>query len=139
MTNSRNPALSRRDFLQWCGAAGIVAGASLAGLPSRCAPLSQDLTLTAFAALVDSSFEFTAADAPVRMRLMSATRRPSRSQSRSVRLEVFSLIFQAPPEAKLPAAIYRVTHPRMAPFDLFISPVDLGGLRRYEAVFTRLL
>ena len=48
----------------------------------------------------------------------------------------FSLLFHGPPSPLLPQRIYRVEHPAIGAFDLFLVPLgpDRAGMR-YEAVF----
>lgn len=49
----------------------------------------------------------------------------------------FSLIFHTVPQAVLPQQIYRLENDNMAPFEIFLVPLepDERGMR-YEAVFT---
>ena len=54
--------------------------------------------------------------------------------------EQFSMLFTGPTEPLLKQATYRLEHPAMGSFDLFIVPIssDEGGTV-YEAVFSRKL
>ena len=45
----------------------------------------------------------------------------------------FSLVFRGPDEPLLPQGIYRVEHPEIGTFDLFLVPIAPAT---YEAVFT---
>lgn len=49
----------------------------------------------------------------------------------------FSLVFRGPDQVVLPQRIYRMSHPEIGTFDLFVVPIsqDADGVR-YEAVFT---
>ncbi len=50
----------------------------------------------------------------------------------------FSVVFRGPRSAALESKTYRVEHPQMGEFDLFISPVnDRKKQRLYQAVFNR--
>lgn len=52
--------------------------------------------------------------------------------------EVFSLLFQGPPEPMLPQRLYRFTHSELGPLDMFTVPIDpkQKGIL-YEVVFNR--
>jgi hypothetical protein len=49
----------------------------------------------------------------------------------------FSIVFRGPATPILPQRIYRLEHPAIGSFDLFLVPIgpDERGLR-YEAIFT---
>jgi hypothetical protein len=49
----------------------------------------------------------------------------------------FSLVFRGPTTPVLPQRIYRIEHPEIGAFDLFLVPIgpDSAGMR-YEAIFT---
>jgi hypothetical protein len=49
----------------------------------------------------------------------------------------FTITFRGPGHVILPQRIYRMTHPEMGTFELFVVPIsqDTDGVR-YEAVFT---
>ena len=50
--------------------------------------------------------------------------------------ESFSLIFEAENNAPLEDKIYKMTHPQLGEFSLFISTVGRSG-KRYQAIFNR--
>ncbi len=49
----------------------------------------------------------------------------------------FSIVFRGPPDEVLPQRIYRLEHPAIGAFELFLVPIerDQEGVR-YEAIFT---
>ncbi len=66
------------------------------------------------------------------MKLVDATKRPSAGES-------FSLLFRGHRTTGVDAGSYRLEHPRMGSFELFLSPVGRGvkGLN-LEAVINRI-
>ncbi|HTZ19131.1 MAG TPA: hypothetical protein VMB78_11915 [Dissulfurispiraceae bacterium] len=63
------------------------------------------------------------------------------SELRAVgRQRIYTLLFRGPLEIQLPQRIYRMEHPRLGEFELFIVPVarEHDGMR-YEAVFNQLV
>jgi len=60
-----------------------------------------------------------------------------RGGSATPRREPFSIVFRGPRTPILPQRIYRVAHPEIGDFELFLVPIgpDEQGMR-YEAVFT---
>jgi hypothetical protein len=49
----------------------------------------------------------------------------------------FSLVFSGPPATVYPQATYRLEHPGLGVFELFLVPIGADGEGvRYEAVFT---
>ena len=58
--------------------------------------------------------------------------------TKSPELDSFSVLFRGPRATALESKTYRISHPQMGDFDLFISPVnDRKKERLYQAVFTR--
>jgi hypothetical protein len=50
--------------------------------------------------------------------------------------ENFSLIFSGPEQPFLPQSIYRLNHPTLQPFEIFLVPIARSGQTYlYEAVF----
>ena len=57
----------------------------------------------------------------------------------SPRLQNFSLVFRGPMSPLLPQRIYRLSHSKLGPLDIFLVPIgpDQAGMQ-YEAVFNLL-
>jgi hypothetical protein len=95
-----------------------------------------DLTLESFAPVVDDDFTLHAGAGaePLTLRLAEATAGgpPFGPRSRPP----FALLFRGPAGPILPQRIYRLEHPTLGAFELFLVPLepDAGGAR-YEAVF----
>jgi hypothetical protein len=54
--------------------------------------------------------------------------------------QTFSIIFHGPADCLMPQRIYRLAHPRLGEFDLFLVPIGAQGNRvMYEAVFNQML
>ena len=83
---------------------------------------------TQFRVLVD-------APKPIDITLTGVESRPSEANEEAG-MERFSVFFNSSLEFLLPQAIYRLTHPRMGEFELFLVPIsqDADGFR-YEAVY----
>jgi hypothetical protein len=60
----------------------------------------------------------------------------SERDERAGKRESFSLLFHAPPQWRYPQRIYRLSHPRIGPLDVFLVPLgpDEKGMR-LEAIF----
>lgn len=83
--------------------------------------------------LVGSTFKLhRPGERTLRLKLVSATKLPSVGES-------FSLLFQGRRTAGVDSGIYRLEHPRMGSFELFVSPVgrDVNDLD-LEAVIYRI-
>jgi len=53
--------------------------------------------------------------------------------------ELYSLLFDAPPDAPVEQGIFRLEHPQLGALDLFLVPVSADARSvRYEAVVNRL-
>jgi hypothetical protein len=96
-----------------------------------------DFTVNSFTPLLDDAFVLqadAAGAAPLTVRLTEATAvgPPSGPQSRAP----FSLLFRGPAAPILPQRIYRLEHPGLGAFAVFLVPLepDADGAR-YEAVF----
>jgi hypothetical protein len=49
----------------------------------------------------------------------------------------FSLVFHGPPDVVLPQQIYRLEHPELGSFELFLVAIGPDGRgQRYQAIFT---
>jgi hypothetical protein len=66
-----------------------------------------------------------------------STRGGPRTTEASTRRAPFSIVLRGPATPILPQRIYRLEHPALGNFDLFLVPIgpDQGGMR-YEAIFT---
>ena len=69
----------------------------------------------------------------IELELIEVADRPT-----SPRMECFSVLFVGPASPVLPQRIWKLEHPHLGPFDLFLTPlgVDESGTT-YEAVFHR--
>ena len=64
------------------------------------------------------------------------TTEDQRNSSAPPRRGQFSIVFRGPRTPILPQRIYRVAHPEIGDFDLFVVPIGPDGQgMRYEAVF----
>jgi hypothetical protein len=72
---------------------------------------------------------------PIELTLVGVQSRPSESHEEAG-MERFSIFFKGSLEFLLQQAIYRLAHPRMGEFELFLVPIaqDSDGFR-YEAVY----
>ena len=72
---------------------------------------------------------------PIDLTLVGVESRPSEAHEEAG-MERFSVFFTGSLEFLLPQAIYRLAHPRMGEFELFLVPIsqDENGFR-YEAVY----
>ena len=72
---------------------------------------------------------------PIELKLVAVTPRPS-GPTEEPGMERFSAVFSGPPEVFLPQATYRVTHPEMGEFYVFLSAIaqEADGFK-YEAVY----
>jgi hypothetical protein len=100
------------------------------GMPSGGAA---SLHLATYEPLVGTEFKLTRPDSrKLRMKLVAATKGPGPGES-------FSLLFRGRRTTGVDGGIYRLEHPRMGSFELFLSPVGRGvkGLN-LEAVINRI-
>jgi hypothetical protein len=72
---------------------------------------------------------------PVDLTLVAVTQRPS-EPNEEAGMERFSAVFSGPLDSFLPQQIYRMTHPDMGEFEIFLVAIaqDKDGYR-YEAVY----
>lgn len=72
---------------------------------------------------------------PIDLTLVAVESRPS-DATEEQGMERFSVFFTGPPEFLLPQNMYRMAHPEMGEFDIFLVAVaqELDGFR-YEAVY----
>ena len=123
---------NRRDFLSYAGIAPAAAAGVATAAPSRTAEAGT-LRRATFAPLVGEMFMFQqSAFASVGLRL-AAVAAVGRGASRASSEGAFSLRFAAP-SGDISQGSYRVTHPSLGVFVLFVAPVDPEG-RTLEAVF----
>lgn len=95
----------------------------------------ENLTRDQFADNLNTDFKmFFADDVSADVKLVEVT-----ELSRRPRNESFSLIFLAPVDAPVLNQMFRMEHPSLGSFELFMGPVSQNesGIR-YEAVFNRL-
>ncbi|MDX6696149.1 MAG: hypothetical protein QOF02_3752 [Blastocatellia bacterium] len=96
----------------------------------------QNLTLASFAEHLQTTFQASVEGSQaVELLMVSATDSgsgPGREQ--------FSIVFRSPPNIFLPQQMYKMEHPQMGTFDLFLVPVrqEADGFY-YEAAFARML
>ncbi len=75
----------------------------------------------------------TGTDAAIELELIEVGERPT-----SPKMECFSVVFRGPVSSVLPQKIWKMEHPRLGTFSLFLTP--LGAKEdgaTYEAVFHR--
>jgi hypothetical protein len=95
--------------------------------------MPEELTQTTFAPHVGSLFRVLVGDGAVELTLADVSEVRS-----SPRAESFSLEFHGPAAAALPQAEYRIEHPVIGEFSLFIVPVGQErDVLQYEAIFNR--
>jgi hypothetical protein len=90
----------------------------------------ETFTAETFKPLVNERFELVAEDGRVDLELVDVTESATPGADRRAQ---FSIVFSGPPDPILPQAIYRLKHPELGAFDLFLVPIAAGS---YEAVFT---
>ena len=72
---------------------------------------------------------------PIEIKLIAVTPRKSEPHEQ-VGMERFSVVFSGPPDVFLPQNLYRMTHPEMGEFEIFLVSLgrEANGFR-YEAVY----
>ncbi|MBD0327501.1 MAG: hypothetical protein ICV68_13775 [Pyrinomonadaceae bacterium] len=98
--------------------------------------MSEKLTLATFAENLQTKFQASTEERPaVELEMVSAEDMGSGEHE-----EQFSIIFRGPLDAFLDQRTYRMEHPRMGTFDLFLVPIrrDQDGFY-YEAAFARMI
>jgi hypothetical protein len=72
---------------------------------------------------------------PIELKLIAVTPRASEPHEQAG-MERFSAIFSGPVDAFLPQTTYRLAHPEMGEFEVFLVPIgqEADGVR-YEAVY----
>lgn len=104
-----------------------------------------DLTREVFERYLGETFAVSApggASASLRLaRVDQATGKRTQDQMGNVRMECFSVLFEADDRAILPQGIHTFSHPAMGEATLFATPVVSGkpGVRSYEVVINRLI
>jgi len=96
----------------------------------------ETFTCSTFSPLVSETFRLDAGgEVPVDLILVEAGELPQASP-RAGRTP-FSLMFEGPADVVYPQRSYRLEHPALGGFDLFIVPIDAdaGGVR-YQAIFS---
>jgi len=138
--------ISRRRFLTLGSSIALTAGAgsltSLQNLTGKKAePTAADLTRSTFAELLHSAFRLHVEPLQqVEIELIEVGELPCARVAPAVNPEgQFALLFRGPSERPFDQRTYRVEHPKLGEFALFLVPVgqnDRGRL--FEAVFNRL-
>jgi hypothetical protein len=90
----------------------------------------ETFTADTFRPQLNERFELVDDDSRVDLELIEVTASDAPGASRRAQ---FSIVFSGPPEPVLPQGIYRLEHPEIGAFELFLVPIAAG---RYEAVFT---
>ena len=72
---------------------------------------------------------------PIEVKLIAVTRRVTEPNEQAG-MERFSVVFYGPADVFLPQNTYRMTHPQMGEFEIFLVPLgpEAEGFR-YEAVY----
>ena len=90
----------------------------------------ETFTADAFTPLLHERFELAAGDGRIDLELVEVTESDALGAEHRAQ---FSIVFSGPAEPGLPQAIYRLEHPKLGAFELFLVPIAAGS---YEAVFT---
>jgi hypothetical protein len=129
--------LTRRSLLR---AGALATAATLAGVrPWGAAPAAAaagHLRRSSYEGLIGQGFTIGS----VELRLLSVSDLAGAAADKSLAAseDAFVLAFSGPLDAPLEAGTHTVTHPELATFDLFLSPVEHPREdRRYEAVVDR--
>ena len=151
MESTVGTGLSRRQVLAGAGMAGVVAAMPAlrrlqvsypfrSGVATGSTSPTNELTLGRFAPHVGSRFTMrTGALVTAGVTLEEARETaPHRADRAGLQGESFSLVFRGSEDAALEDGIYRVTHPALGTFPLFISAFGLGRKgQAYQAVVDR--
>ena len=98
----------------------------------------QNLNLETFTENLQTKFQASAEDGPaVELEMVSAK---DTGTDMEAGREQFAIVFRGPLDAFLNQRMYRMEHPRMGVFDLFLVPIrrDQDGFY-YEACFARMV
>ena len=98
--------------------------------------MSEFQTAADFAKHVNTNFRVELESPnPIDIELITVTPRAI-GPTEQAGMERFSVVFSGPPDVFLPQNIYRVTHPEMGEFEVFLVPIkqEAEGFR-YEAVY----
>ena len=90
----------------------------------------ETFTADTFAPRLHERFELVLDDRRLDLELVEVTGLAAGGAERRAQ---FSIVFSGPSEPVLPQRIYRLEHPEIGAFDLFLVPIAAD---RYEAVFT---
>jgi hypothetical protein len=90
----------------------------------------ETFTAETFAPRLHERFELVADQGRVELELTEVTESGVPGAGRRSQ---FSIVFSGSHEPVLPQAIYRLEHPDLGAFDLFLVPIAAGS---YEAIFT---
>ena len=98
--------------------------------------MSEFQTAADFEKHVDSNFRAELeSPRPIELKLIAVTPRKSEPNEQAG-MERFSAVFTGPADIFLPQGTYRVTHPEMGEFYMFLVPLaPEAGVFRYEAVY----
>lgn len=98
--------------------------------------MSEFQTAADFEKHVDTNFRVELeSPRPIEIKLISVTPRKIESHEQAG-MERFSVVFAGPADIFLPQNTYRVTHPEMGEFYVFLVPIQPeSGEFRYEAVY----
>jgi hypothetical protein len=111
-----------------------IAGRSATGV-GRSAETAAYLRFATYPPLIGDSFGLEGTGiAPTHLALTEATELPGLG-------EAFALVFTGSADARLEQATYRVAHPALRRFDLFLVPIGSsakGKPQQYEAIVNRL-
>jgi hypothetical protein len=89
----------------------------------------ETFTAETFAPRLHERFELVADDGRLELELIEVTESDAPGGERRAQ---FSIVFSGPEEPTFPQAIYRLEHPDLGAFELFLVPIAAGS---YEAVF----
>jgi Domain of unknown function (DUF6916) len=98
--------------------------------------MSEFQTAADFEKCLDTNFRVELeSPGPIEIKLIAVTPRKSEPHEQAG-MERFSVVFSGPPDVFLPQNLYRMTHPEMGEFDVFLVPIAPEANEfRYEAVY----
>ncbi len=155
-------ALSRREFLKTAGTFAVVggmplsladialakqahtasplaAGAQIPLLGQRLVDPLSSFTMATFTEIVNTKFRVRGKHGDAKLTLVQVEGLPP-SEATSPHQECFSLLFRDAHRRPLPQETYRVDHPKLGAFDLFLVPMaNNGGPRDHVAIINRRL
>jgi hypothetical protein len=120
---------------------GLSTSVALAAKPSKPSPVFPLANVTAadFAPFVGSVFQVNlgkSGSTAIMLVEAQEIHHKTPPNGRPAPRQAFSLLFQGPGSIRFPQNTYRLQHPMIGAFDLFLVPIGARGqMTRYEAIF----